>query len=135
MPATIVSAATAVYLTMPFEFDFEFAAHGVAGSYFFHLVANAYRAWLHDGCIDSAQPQLLATLGVDELHRLETESIDELFATHVRNRENIEQAGELIDRVRYIDNEYIAAPMHRLATLLRGGEEVAWSTNAAWWSY
>lgn len=50
------------------------------------------------------------------------------IATHVRNRENIEKAGEGLD-VAYLDTEYIAAPMFRLARWLRGGEEVAWSTS------
>ncbi|KQB96295.1 glycosyl transferase family 1 [Loktanella sp. 1ANDIMAR09] len=49
--------------------------------------------------------------------------------THVRNRENIEKAKELSDRVRYIDNEWLAAPMYRLERILRGGDEVAWSTS------
>ena len=54
---------------------------------------------------------------------------DVTVATHVRNRPNIEKAGELGRRVRYIDNEWIAANMYRLAKLLRGGNQVAWSTN------
>lgn len=54
---------------------------------------------------------------------------DVTIATHVRNRENIEKAGELSGRVCYIDNEWIAAPMYRLSVLLRRGEEVAWSVN------
>lgn len=54
---------------------------------------------------------------------------DVTIATHVRNRENIEAAGEMAGQVHYIDNEWIAAPMYRLATALRGGKEVAWTTN------
>lgn len=54
---------------------------------------------------------------------------DVTIATHIRNRENIEKAGDLGDRVTYIDNEWIAGRMYRLAKLLRGGDEVAWSTN------
>ncbi len=54
---------------------------------------------------------------------------DVTVATHVRNRPNIEAAGELTDRVRYIDNEWIAANMYRAAKILRGGNQVAWSTN------
>lgn len=53
---------------------------------------------------------------------------DVTIATHVRNRENIEKAGVGLD-VTYLDNEYIAAPMFRLARWLRGGEDVAWSTS------
>lgn len=56
-------------------------------------------------------------------------SADATIVTHVRNRENIEKAGEFGDRVRYIDTEWIAAPMHRLSTWLRRGDEVAWSVQ------
>ena len=53
---------------------------------------------------------------------------DVTVATHVRNRENVEPAkGDL--NVVYVDNEWIAAPMHRFSTWLRGGDQVAWSTN------
>lgn len=52
---------------------------------------------------------------------------DVTLVTHVRNRENIEAAADGL-RVDYIDNEWIAAPMYRFARLLRGGEEVGWST-------
>ncbi|WP_298675160.1 glycosyltransferase family 4 protein [uncultured Lentibacter sp.] len=48
--------------------------------------------------------------------------------THVRNRENIEKAADGL-QVHYLDTEYIAAPMFKLARWLRGGEEVAWSTS------
>lgn len=54
---------------------------------------------------------------------------DVTIATHIRNRENIEKTGELTGKIHYIDNEWIAARMYRLATFLRGGNEVAWSTN------
>lgn len=53
---------------------------------------------------------------------------DLTIATHVRNRENVEKAGAGLN-ITYIDNEYIAAPMFKIARLLRGGEEVAWSTS------
>lgn len=52
-----------------------------------------------------------------------------VVATHVRNRENIEKAGPAGVEFVYLDNERVAAPMYRLATWLRGGSEVAWSTN------
>ena len=51
------------------------------------------------------------------------------IVTHVRNRPNIEKADELGALVHYVNNEWIAARMYRLATTLRGGSEVAWSTN------
>lgn len=54
---------------------------------------------------------------------------DVRIVTHVRNRTNIEAAGELGAAVTFIDNEWIAARMYRIARFLRGGSEVAWSTN------
>ena len=53
---------------------------------------------------------------------------DVTIATHVRNRENIEKDGPPVPVI-YIDNEWIASPMYRLARLIRGGEEVGWSTS------
>lgn len=53
---------------------------------------------------------------------------DVTIATHVRNRENIEKAAHGLNVI-YLDTEYIAAPMFKLARWLRGGEEVAWSTS------
>lgn len=49
--------------------------------------------------------------------------------THIRNKPNIEKAGDLQGLVTFIDNEWIAARMYRLSKFLRGGSEVAWSTN------
>lgn len=51
------------------------------------------------------------------------------LVTHVRNRENIEAAGDIGAPMHYVDNEWLAAPLYRLAKRLRGGDEVAWSTN------
>ncbi|WP_421905738.1 glycosyltransferase family 4 protein [Mameliella sp.] len=53
---------------------------------------------------------------------------DVTVATHVRNRENIEKDGPSVPVV-YIDNEWIASPMYRLGRLIRGGDEVGWSTS------
>lgn len=53
---------------------------------------------------------------------------DVVVATHVRNRPNVEKANADLNIV-YIDNEAIAAPMYKLGKLLRGGEEVGWSTS------
>lgn len=50
------------------------------------------------------------------------------LATHVRNKENIEKAAGGLNVV-YIDNEWVAAPMFKAARLIRGGEEVGWSTS------
>lgn len=56
------------------------------------------------------------------------EGAEVVLATHVRNRENIEKEPHGLD-IRYIDTEWLAGPMFRLARWLRGGEEVAWSTS------
>lgn len=53
---------------------------------------------------------------------------DLTLVTQVRNREAIRKAGHDFP-VHYVDSEWIAAPMHRLALRLRGGDEVAWSTS------
>jgi glycosyltransferase involved in cell wall biosynthesis len=59
------------------------------------------------------------------------EHADVVVATHVRNRENIEKAGFGRAKVRYIDNEYIARPMFKIAKFLRGGTQAAWTTAIA----
>lgn len=51
------------------------------------------------------------------------------LVTHIRNRENIEKANDFAGQIHYVDNEWIAARMYKLAKILRGGNEVAWSTN------
>lgn len=53
---------------------------------------------------------------------------DVTIATHIRNREDIESDADplLRRRIEYIDTEYIAAPVYKLTTLLRGGDKVAW---------
>src|SRR3981189_2744633 len=54
------------------------------------------------------------------------------LVTHVRNREAVKRAG-LIEGNDFsvIDNEYIAAPLYRLSTLLRGGSGKGWTTVTA----
>ena len=62
---------------------------------------------------------------------------DVTLATHIRNRNAIaRRADPEIDPV-YIDSEHVARPLYKLAKLLRGGTEVAWSTNMifAWPAY
>lgn len=56
---------------------------------------------------------------------------DVQVATHIRNKPNIDKAAdpELAGRITYIDNEWIARPLYKFARWLRGGDEVAWSTN------
>jgi glycosyltransferase involved in cell wall biosynthesis len=52
------------------------------------------------------------------------------LATHVRNRAQLAQA--LPDtEVVFIDNEYIAAPLHKLATWVRRGNQANWSAAVA----
>lgn len=55
-----------------------------------------------------------------------------LIVTHVRNREAILRTGfrEGLDFV-CIDNESIAAPLHRLAQILRGGQGKGWTAVTA----
>ncbi len=58
--------------------------------------------------------------------------------THVRNRAGIGQSDLAAKaRVEYIDNEFIAAPVYKLAKLLRGGNQLSWTidTAMAWPSY
>ena len=57
--------------------------------------------------------------------------VDVVVATHVRNRANIAARGFGRAQVEYIDNEYIASPMYKAATWLRGGGSVGWTTNIA----
>lgn len=59
------------------------------------------------------------------------EHVDVVVATHVRNTENIDKKGFGKAKVEYIDNEYIASPMYKTATWLRGGSSVGWTTNIA----
>lgn len=59
------------------------------------------------------------------------EHADVVVATHIRNRQNIERVGFGRAAVRYFDTEYIARPMFKLATWLRGGTSTAWTTAIA----
>lgn len=59
-----------------------------------------------------------------------TRYADVTLVTHVRNRPAMEAAGDMPASVHYIDTEWLAAPVHRLAHLLRGGDQVAWSVAA-----
>jgi glycosyltransferase involved in cell wall biosynthesis len=66
-----------------------------------------------------------------KLCRAIADHVDVVVATHVRNRPNITQTGFGRARVEYIDNEYVAAPLYRLARFLRRGDKVAWTANVA----
>ncbi len=54
-----------------------------------------------------------------------------VIATHVRNEALIRETHTGPGEFAFIDNEYIAAPMYKLAQRLRGGNAVAWTTNIA----
>jgi glycosyltransferase involved in cell wall biosynthesis len=59
-------------------------------------------------------------------------------ATHVRNRHAIEeQPIEGVELVHFVDNEFLARPLHRIGRLLRGGDGLSWTTEVAmaWPSY
>ena len=57
--------------------------------------------------------------------------VDAVVVTHIRNRPNIEQVGMGKARVVYVDNEYIASPIHRFSNWIRGGNSVGWTMNIA----
>lgn len=59
------------------------------------------------------------------------EHVDVTVFTQIRNHTNIEKLGQLDFRVVYIDTEYIASPIHKFATWLRGGDEVGWTIQIA----
>jgi len=59
------------------------------------------------------------------------EICDVTLATHVRNRENIQKHGTGKAEVVYLDNEYIARPMYKASTIIRGGKNVAWTAGIA----
>ncbi len=61
-----------------------------------------------------------------------SEFCDVVVVTQVRNEPNIRKLHpQDTDAIRFefIDTEYIARPLHRFATFLRGDPEVAWSTG------
>jgi len=50
------------------------------------------------------------------------ELIDVVVVTHVRNKENIKKHGLGNAEVVFVDNEYIASPIHKLSKFIRGNE-------------
>jgi len=60
-----------------------------------------------------------------------SEHAEVVVVTHIRNRENIEKVGLGRATVRYVDSEYVARPMFKLATFLRGGTATSWTTAMA----
>jgi glycosyltransferase involved in cell wall biosynthesis len=59
------------------------------------------------------------------------EHVELVVATHMANEPNIARDGMGRCEVVYVNNEYIARPMGRLARLMRGGNSVAWTTAIA----
>lgn len=60
------------------------------------------------------------------------------LVTHIRNREGLEASNlSRFAEIVFIDNEWIARPIYRLAQLLRGGNQLGWTidTAMAWPSY
>jgi glycosyltransferase involved in cell wall biosynthesis len=58
--------------------------------------------------------------------------VDVHLVTHVRNKNAVIRAGLLEGRdFTPIDNEFVASPMYKLATRLRGGPDKGWTTNTA----
>src|SRR5262245_6920331 len=58
--------------------------------------------------------------------------VDAHLVTHVRNRSAIIRAGLIEGRdFTAIDNERVAAPLHKIARRLRGGDGKGWTTNTA----
>lgn len=64
--------------------------------------------------------------------------LDVTLATHVRNRPALttDPIRDLA-RISYIDNEWLARPLHRLSRLVRGGQGLSWTidTAMAWPAY
>lgn len=61
-----------------------------------------------------------------------SEFCDVVVATQIRNQPNLRKQrpeDTTAMRFEFIDTEYIARPMHRIAAFLRGNPEVAWSTG------
>jgi glycosyltransferase involved in cell wall biosynthesis len=64
--------------------------------------------------------------------------LDVTLATHIRNRPGLaDDPIAQLARICYIDNEWLARPLHRLSKVLRGGQGLSWTidTAMAWPSY
>jgi glycosyltransferase involved in cell wall biosynthesis len=72
----------------------------------------------------------LPSVGYNAIRAI-AEQTEAVVATHLRNREALAKAGLGTAEIAYMDNEYVARPMYRLGTLLRGGTQVAWTTAMA----
>lgn len=56
---------------------------------------------------------------------------DVVVATHIRNKPTLDRTGVGNAKVVYIDNEYVAAPVHRFSKWVRRGENFAWTVHVA----
>jgi glycosyltransferase involved in cell wall biosynthesis len=64
--------------------------------------------------------------------------LDVTLATHVRNRPALtDDPLTQLARICYIDNEWLARPLHKLSRLVRGGQSLSWTidTAMAWPAY
>jgi glycosyltransferase involved in cell wall biosynthesis len=64
--------------------------------------------------------------------------LDITLVTHIKNQDALrDDPISRKARIHIIDNEWLARPMYRLATVLRGGEKLGWTVNTAlaWPSY
>ncbi len=79
---------------------------------------------------DSCNPEWpsLPSVGYNAVRAISSE-VDATVVTHVRNRAAIEARNEL-RAVQYLDTEFMARPMYKLSSLLRGDERVGCTTAA-----
>lgn len=54
-----------------------------------------------------------------------------VVVTHVRNQPAIDRDGIAGAKIVYLSNEYIAKPLYKVSTILRGGTAVGWTTDVA----
>jgi glycosyltransferase involved in cell wall biosynthesis len=72
----------------------------------------------------------LPSVGYKSVRALSSEA-DVIIATHVRNRPGLASKGDITAHIEYIDNEFIARPLEKLSSLLRGDIRVGWTTAVA----
>lgn len=60
-----------------------------------------------------------------------SKKVDVVVVTHIRNKENIEKSDLGKAEVVYLDTEWIAAPLYKLALKLRGGDDLGWTIQMA----
>jgi glycosyltransferase involved in cell wall biosynthesis len=81
---------------------------------------------------DSCNPDWMSLPAVAyKACRAIAEHADVVVATHVRNEPALSRTQCGAARIEYIDTESVAAPLYRFSTLLRGGDKLGWTTNAA----